>query len=197
MNRKERFIFYSSPEHWLQASLELNSSVELLFERKGEMKFHQQTGLNGDVAITKAASSRAIYLLMAYSLENLLKGIAVLRDPSLVNSGTLKKVIKTHKLNELSSMLGFTLNEDQISFQDILSTHSVSNARYPVGTNENIEIENLKIVKNDFSIYQTLYKKYRKSLVEEFHQKGWDSGLENTELNTKPKEFNFVDLDNS
>jgi len=26
LNNKERFIFYSSPEHWLQTSLELNEN---------------------------------------------------------------------------------------------------------------------------------------------------------------------------
>jgi hypothetical protein len=194
MNTKKRFIYYCSPEHWLQASLELNESALDLYRLRNESRFIQNIDPGKQSILSRPGPSRAIYLLMAYSLENLLKGVSVLRDSALVNSGKIDGKIKTHNLNKLSTTLGFNLSDAQKHLQDLLSDQCVSNARYPVGRNENLQLDNPTLQEKDFELYRNLFKKYKLILVDEFHENGWDSGIDDETLNTVPKEFNYVEM---
>lgn len=192
-NRKKRFIYYSSPEHWFQAALELHEAVLELNEIKYKSYYLQTYHFEKKSTIKRPAYSRATYLLMSYALENLLKGIAVLNDPSLVTKGKIEKQIKTHDLNELCSLNQIKLDQKLTDFQSILSTQCVSNARYPVGLNENIELTDPTFTENDFVSYQKLFEKYKLYLVKEFNTHGWDSGLGDKELKTEPGEFKYFE----
>lgn len=192
-NRKKKFIYYSSPEHWFQASLELNEAVKELNLIRHKSYYLQSFHFEKGESIKRPACSRAIYLLMSYSIENLLKGIAILYNPSLVTKGKLEKEIKTHDLNSLAELVGINLEKEFISFQSMLSAQCISNARYPVGLNENIELENPSITDNDYEKYRNLFERYKSKLVEEFYNKGWDSGLKDSDLITQPYEFKYFE----
>jgi hypothetical protein len=133
---------------------------------------------------------------MSYALENLLKGIAVLNNPELVNKGKLQKEIKTHDLNQLSKLNRFRPNNDQRKIQSILSIQCVSNARYPVGLNEQIALTDPLITEKDYLIYKDLFTKYKHYLAKEFNKKGWESGLNDSDLKTEPGEFKFYENKN-
>lgn len=195
-NKKKRFVYYSSPEYWFQAALELNEAVEELYLIREKAHYFQAFHFEGETKIKRPAYSRATYLLMSYALENLLKGIAVLNNPELVNSGKIQKEIKTHDLNELSKLNRFRPNILQKEFQSILSTQCVSNARYPVGLNEQIELSDPLITDKDFSIYNSLFQKYKTYLARNFNKKGWDSGLNDPDLKTIPGEFKYFENKN-
>ena len=195
-NRKKRFIYYSSPEHWFKAALELNGAFEELYLIREKAHFYQTFYFENQTIIKKPVYSRATYLLMSYALENLLKGIAVLNNPELVNKGKLQEEIKTHDLNKLSKLNRFRPNNEQKEFQSILSTQCVSNARYPVGLNEQIVLTDPLITEKDYSIYSTLFRKYKLHLAKEFNKKGWESGLNDSDLRTKPGEFKFYEKKN-
>jgi hypothetical protein len=196
VNKKKRFIYYSSPENWFQAALELNEAVEELYLIREKAHYYQTFHFENQTTVKRPIVSRATYLLMSYALENLLKGIAVLNNPELVNKGKLQKEIKTHDLNELSKLNRFRLNDEQKEFQSVLSTQCVSNARYPVGLNEQIALTDPLITKKDYFIYENLFKKYKRYLAKEFNKKGWESGLNDSDLRTEPGEFKFFENKN-
>ena len=192
MNNKEKFVFYSSPEHWLQTSLELNETIIELHKISEKSHFYENYHPDEKESIKRPFASRSIFLLMTYSLENLLKGIRILRDPDLVNKGKLSKELKTHELNRLTETTQIVIEEKEKIFQEYLSKLCVANARYPIGLNENQQLKHPSIKEDDFKSYFTLFKKYRQILVTEFNLKGWNSGLDSEELDTKPGEFTFV-----
>ncbi|OEY71911.1 hypothetical protein [Salegentibacter salarius] len=192
MNKKKRFVYFSSPEHWFQAASELNDVVEELYLIRDKAHYTQFFG-DTNQRIKRPAYSRGTYLLMAYALENLLKGIAVLNNPDLVNTGKIDKSIKTHDLNELSGLNDFRPNNKQKEFQSILSAQCISNARYPVGLNEQIEMTDPSVTDEDFTIYKKLFKKYQSYLASNFNLKGWDSGLNDPSLKTKPGEWHYFE----
>lgn len=193
-NRKKRFIFYSSPEYWFQTALELNEAVKELYEQRDKSHYYQNYHFENKKTIKRSVYSRAVYLLMSYTLENLLKGIAVLHNSGYVNNGKIQGKIKTHDLNSLSELNGFKLEQKQIHFQSILSTQCVSNARYPLGLNENIELTDPIITMDDYHEYLILYEKYKEYLSVNYNLLGWDSGVNDPDLNTKPGEFNYGKL---
>ena len=192
-NRRKKFIYYSSPEHWFQASLELNQAVKELYLIRDQSYYLQDFHFEQQKVVKIPGCSRATYLLMSYSLENLLKGIAILYNPSLINKGKIEKEIRTHDLNSLTQLVGINLVKELIDFQTILSAQCVSNARYPVGLNENIQLENPNITVNDYEKYLELFERYKSKLINEFHIKGWNSGLKDSEFNTQPFEFRYFE----
>lgn len=192
MNKREKFIYYSSPEHWFQTALELNSSLDELFEILEKSHYYENYHLDDKDTIKRPVTSRAAYLLMTYSLENLLKGIAILRNSDFVNKGKLDNKLKTHDLNILSRLTHFENSKKQNDFQNYLSKLCLSNARYPIGLNENNYIKHPSITKDDYHTYYSLFDKYSQILISEFNLNGWQSGLNNELLDTKPGEFTFV-----
>ena len=192
MNQKEKFIYYSSPEHWFQTALELNGSIEELFETRWRSYYVQNYHIDETSKVKRPQNSRAIYLLMSYTLENLLKGIHVLRDASLVVKGKLDAKIKTHNLNILSKTLKIRNSLAQTMFQDYISHLCIAQGRYPIGNNEQSFHKQPSIIDEDFVLYKLLYNRYSKKLSTEFSKKGWQSGFKNEELNTKPNEFRFI-----
>lgn len=192
LNNKEKFVFYSSPEHWLQTSLELNETIIELQTISEKSHYYENYHPDENESIKRPFASRSIFLLMTYSLENLLKGIRILRDPNLVNNGKLSKDLKTHDLNRLIESTQIMIEEKEKIFQDYLSKLCVANARYPIGSNENKQLKHPSIKEEDFKVYFRLFIKYQQILVEEFNLKGWNSGFNNEDLNTKPGEFRFL-----
>lgn len=192
--KKKRFIYYSSPEHWFQTALELNSAIIELYNSKNNSIYYQNYSFEESKSITKSAYSKATYLLMSYALENLLKGIAIIYNPSFVNEGKINKRIKTHYLNELSSLCEVENDQFQTDFQLRLSVLCLSNARYPVGVNENIELSDPNISIDDFKLHKILFQKYKLHFTTEYNRLGWDSGINDNDLKTKPGEFNYYDL---
>lgn len=192
MTNKEKFVYYSSPEHWLQTSLELNETIKELLRIADKSHYYESYHPDEKEPIKRSSISRAAFLLMAYSLENLLKGIVILMDPNLVNKGKMDSNLKSHNLNKLTILADISIPQEEIEFQDYISKLCVANARYPIGLNENQILKHPSIENRDFEIYDSLFLKYREILTKDFNKFGWESGLKNEKLNTKPGEFNFI-----
>ena len=172
--------------------MELNETIIELHIISEKSHFYEYYHPDEKEGIKRPFASRSIFLLMTYSLENLLKGIRILRDPYLVNTGKLSKELKTHELNRLTESTQIKLDEKEKTFQNYLSKLCVANARYAIGLHENQQLKHPSIKEDDFKIYFVLFEKYRQILVTEFNSKGWNSGLDREELNTQPGEFTFV-----
>ncbi|MBL1411544.1 hypothetical protein [Sphingobacterium faecale] len=86
MNNKEVFVYYSSPENWFQTALELDQVIIELLSIKDKAYNIESYHLDSKI-IKRHFCGKSIYLLMTFALENLVKGILVLRNPDYVNSG--------------------------------------------------------------------------------------------------------------
>lgn len=79
-------------------------------------------------------SAQIALMLMGMSLENLVKGILISRNPELVKDG-IQGEIKSHQIRQLiEEQASFSLNDDEKIFLDKLSDHVVWRARYPIPT---------------------------------------------------------------
>lgn len=191
MNNKEIFIYYSSPEHWFQTALELNETIKELFLIKNKAYFFETYHLYSK-KIKRPFCSKSIYLLMTFAIENLIKGLLVLRNPRYVSSGSLDKDIKTHDLQSLVEKASLRLLMREIKLITKLTHIGLSTARYPVGLNEHFKIVTVNLIEKDEITYNKLFIKLRNQLVTEFNKRGWDTGSSNPALKTKPGEFKFI-----
>jgi hypothetical protein len=73
-------------------------------------------------------------LLYAYAIENVLKGLIVANDASVVDENKISKPLKSHDLVELSASAGVTVRVEEGPVLASLSDLSVWAARYPVAT---------------------------------------------------------------
>ncbi|MCP1997385.1 hypothetical protein [Flavobacterium sp. HSC-61S13] len=190
MNRKEIFIYYSSPENWIATAMELNETINQLNLIKNK-RFCLDTYHLDIETFARPFCSKSIYLLMSFAIENILKAMLILRKPELVNTGKIKDEIKSHNLILLLNKAEINLINEQIDFLKKLSHISVSTARYPIGLNENYEIQKVSILDKDYSIYENLFESIMELLLKEFNEKGWNSGHKNEKLNIKPGEFKY------
>jgi hypothetical protein len=74
----------------------------------------------------------AAQLLYGYALENLLKGIWIAKDPSLISGGKLNRKLASHDLAGLAKQAGFALHVQEEPVAKALSKLAVWAGRYPV-----------------------------------------------------------------
>lgn len=74
----------------------------------------------------------AAQLLYGYALENLLKGIRVAKDPSLISGGKLDRKLASHDLVNLAKEARFILHVQEVPVAKALSKLSTWAGRYPV-----------------------------------------------------------------
>jgi hypothetical protein len=73
VNKKKRFIYYSSPEHWFQAALELNEAVEELYLNKEKAHFYQTFHFENQKTVKRPVFSRATYLFNVLCFREFIK----------------------------------------------------------------------------------------------------------------------------
>ncbi len=179
----DEFVYKANPNEWLEVSDELNHSLETLVENNGLVFFKGDTW-NG-IPIKKVMNSRAIFLLMGFAIENLIKGIIVFDKPENVNTGILGKEIKTHnlcKLLEKIPELRFT--DQELQFVETITEAIPDWGRYPSPIKfQDIKDEVLYIDEIMVS-YKSVRIKLRDDLIFKL-QRGWISGLDNEQANVK------------
>ena len=90
----DEFVTKANPNEWLEVSDELNYSLEVIL-KNGSAIYLKTDTWNG-TPLKKLMSSRSIFLLMGFAIENLIKGILIFDNPKLINEGKIKNEIKTH-----------------------------------------------------------------------------------------------------
>jgi hypothetical protein len=73
-------------------------------------------------------------LLYAYAIENVLKGLIVAKDATIVDENIISKKLKSHDLIELSAAAGVTVHVEEQPILAALSDLSVWAGRYPVAS---------------------------------------------------------------
>lgn len=99
-----RFIEQAFPEHWYDYARELYECAEFIWARKGHEIVPYVIKGGSDVGSYRHRPnvSRTVFLLLALAVENLLKGIRVSEEPSLLSGGKLSPTItRGHSLSRL------------------------------------------------------------------------------------------------
>lgn len=80
---------------------------------------------------------RVFYLLAGLALENIMKGILIARDKSLLSKGMIsnKKILK-HNLSDLFKEVGLALSDRELNLVERVSETVVWAGRYPVPKHE-------------------------------------------------------------
>jgi hypothetical protein len=135
------------PFFWWNKAQDFFAAGEALLEAWRATKIHYIGGLpgaNGWADLTQEQQQAAfrirfpqIFLfLIGLALENLLKGLLVARDGSLVSEGRLSSEVANHKLSSLFQRAGITLSPEQRAFVERLSESVTWAGRYPVPKSE-------------------------------------------------------------
>lgn len=72
------------------------------------------------------------FIQIGYCLENLIKGILIRDNPSLVYRNEISKTIDTHNLKELARSLPIHLNEIELDLLEFLKHHILWYGKYPI-----------------------------------------------------------------
>ena len=105
------------PRYWHETALGLHRSAKVL-EREimTQLEKLAQNPIKGGTVVSTATvpglqMTRGFFLLAAFSMENLLKGILVVREPQLVHQTKLDRALCTHNLLSLSQRAKFSLDQ--------------------------------------------------------------------------------------
>ncbi len=104
-NQLQVFVRDALPCEWLTYSEELHDAADALWrDSVNAISLNMETEVDGSARIEKTCGHSRIYILLAgLALENVLKGLIIAANPSLVNTGALGKSLKTHNLANLAA----------------------------------------------------------------------------------------------
>lgn len=127
----EEFTRRALPENWLDYAMELRDASNYIWENNSEVSAIYK---DGDEYYPKPYYSRSSFLLFAFSIENLLKGILISENPKLISNGKIsKKIANGHNLIELAekiTSINFT-KEDETTLE-ILASLIPDWGKYPI-----------------------------------------------------------------
>jgi len=114
------------------------------------------------------------HLLAGYAFEALLKGILVSRHPETLKGGQLPQWLTHHKLEDLVTKVGVTLQRDQLAFIRRVNVAVVWAGRYPVPKGHT-EMDNVAASSSDLDWFQEIYELLALLLQHEIQQEQWRS----------------------
>ena len=182
-NALQQFVVNADPTGWMDYAGELKEAADLLWS-------HADSGLTvgmggNDVqgethSFRKPSVSRSYILLSGLALENILKGLAVAGDPSLINKGELDRRLKTHRLLDLVNLCeGIALSESEAELCRVAQEAIPYWGRYPVPrTFKELKPEQVA----DFDYHRTFNKLYERLHRSTYFavRDGWDSEVGST-----------------
>lgn len=113
---------------WSSAASEAERATELLWTQV-EKDFAETRDLPAGTALPNFVA-RPTMLLAALTIENLLKGVCVSREPALDKNGSFR--LKTHKLLDLLDRINVPLNDEEQNLVERLEVFLEWAGRYPV-----------------------------------------------------------------
>ena len=180
---KDEFVYRANPNEWLEVSDELNESIKIILDNSKTEYFKSDTW--DGIPSMKLMSSRSIFLLMGFSLENLIKGILIFDKPELVNEGNLNNEIKNHNLQILASKItDLELTYKANELLEVLSDAIPDWGRYPCPLKFQQIKNEVEYSEKMNRIYTELRKLLRDKLIDRL-KTGWISGLTNERTNVK------------
>jgi hypothetical protein len=164
---------------WLNIAQHLKLSAEVilkhLFEVSENSSASQAVKLNKKVAFMES-----YMMLTGFAFENLLKGIDIGREPSLIDDNKLRKKRwprNGHGISKIAHRIDEKLSAKEIDLFKRLEEFIYWAGRYPVSIkatefSNSIEPENLTTYKpTDPELVDRLFKQFSKTLIEEIKER--------------------------
>jgi len=144
--KEQRFVRSAAPSEWLTVAEELKNAADLLLVHFHEGKTAGAThGTSKEFynVVDKPTLSRPWFLLVAFALENAIKGALLTQRPELISGGKLHPPLGSHKLTELVKQLNdFPLSKNEERLLKIAEVAGPYWARYPIPKDkENLSAE--------------------------------------------------------
>ena len=196
-NKKQEFVRDALPVNWLTFSEELEQAAEVLWANSGsgqELRAEAELDRISHYRVIPA-HSRSYILLAGFALENILKGLIIAGNPTLISSGELDGTLNSHNLLYLAKKLNnlkFSTDEENVLriCQDAIPYWG----RYPVP----LKYQGLKpeeVVNQAFrDCFRALHYRLCKSLYE-IVKDGWDSGVGAKTLQMRSRRYGDI-IDN-
>jgi len=106
--------------------------------------------------------------IIAYALENLLKGLIIAKEPSLISEKKLAKALDSHDLRKLAAVATISLSPDEDRILGVLTAVSTWSGRYPVARtfNEHARDEYREgLNRLDHDVLREFYARVRATLL--------------------------------
>ena len=191
LNQRQVFILNAMPDAWQSYATELKEAAEYLWQNEGNgMRVSANSRIAGGIDSSKTDTiSRTYILLSGFAIENLLKGLLVAQEPTLLANGTISGKLKSHKLLDIAaSITDLKLSEEEIMLCKTAQDAIPYWGRYPVPLRfEDVhrEVAASKEYRNTFlSLHYRLGK-----MIHTIVRDGWDSGLGPRISKIRSKEF--------
>jgi hypothetical protein len=179
-NRYVEYVRDSMPDSWLEYSEELADAAERLWHVRSDrmtLSVKHSGRDDTDHIETAPAQPRAYVLLAALALENVLKGLLIAHDPSLITSGSIPGRLRNHRLTSLAKQVpALELSTRDRGVLSVCEEGFPSWSRYPVPLRSEDHHE-VSIVPATFhNTFKDLHSRLCRSL-HELIRNGWDSGV--------------------
>lgn len=179
-NQLQEFVRDGCPPSWLEYAEELRDAAELIWtQEQGSLRLHVQLSAKKRVLSKKETSpvSRPYLLLAGFALENLLKGLLILKEPKHITSGALSHELKTHDLLALSAqILGLRLSRKEESLCKQMTQAIPYWGRYPIPLKQQQVMPSLAVNENTRTVFLELFDRLAHELYWAVRD-GWDSRI--------------------
>ena len=128
------------PLHWERKARSLHRACQLLypavegeFQEVRDLARHLKSKPEASVPEAPPSVFDVFFFLAALAAENLLKGLLVHQDPSVISSGKLRgKLVTSHDLEAIADELGIDVSPSEREFLALSRSCICSWGRYPV-----------------------------------------------------------------
>jgi hypothetical protein len=186
MSRHKSFL---GPEWWLQISDELLMSAEVLIDN---IKNSTCSNAEGN----RSTHSRALGLVLALSIENLVKGNLILFNPGLISSEKISDNITSghpllKQLKKINDQLDIAITDQTQELIKKLENFLTTSSRYPAGKYNSSIYQVPSIDSNFLDQYWYLHFKLKKVLISKLETEGWLSGQHDRNIDTHAGDFRY------
>ena len=190
-NKLQLFVRDALPCEWLTLADELREAAETLWKHVDEALRVEATTTPKEVSkVTRIAGvSRPYILLAGFALENLVKGLLVAADPSLITSGKLDQRLKSHRLVDLArSLRQFALSTEEAEFCEMAEGAIPYWGRYPVPLSLEGRLPEVALTPERRDTYLSLHNRLGQRLYDQIRD-GWDSGVGPTSVCMRTRRY--------
>ncbi len=137
-NSDKQFVESAAPEYWYSYAHELADTADAIYKKsKGQWIAYIQNFADGSTdTYSRPLISRPVMLMYGLSFENIIKGLLISEEPTLLQGGKLSKHLLGHDLVKLADRLqSIQLIAEERELLALLSDVVPYHGRYPVPRN--------------------------------------------------------------
>jgi len=163
------FKLSGSPVVWRHKADELKHAAEVLrieidrsFKEANEHIERNQKSGKQEILISKPIIISTYNMLLGFSIENLFKGIVLVKNPEHLTDEKLSDKLKIHDLFALADLAQINLTDKEKTFCNIANEAVLSSGRYPIPLKANAYTNIHHLCDKD--IFEALFIKLRSQI---------------------------------